>query len=259
MTPEIEAAMIEISAAAWPAFLLFLRVGAMMALFPGFGEQSVPARVKLAAAICFTLICFPALDLELVSPSALPERVLVASAEVLSGVILGLFVRLFVIALQTAGTIAAQSTTLSQIFGAGPGTEPQAVFGNVFLVAGLALATLAGLHVHLAKYIIGSYALFPIGVIGGGADVAAMGMATVAHVFALAFSIAAPFMIASLAYNVILGVINRAMPQLMVAFVGAPAITGAGLFLLFLTTPFLLEVWRTALLEFLSNPAGAAG
>ena len=43
--------------------------------------------------------------------------------------------------------------------------------------------------------------------------------------FALALSLAAPFVIASLLYNVALGVINKAMPQLMVAFVGAPAIT----------------------------------
>ena len=47
------------------------------------------------------------------------------------------------------------------------------------------------------------------------------------------------------------------MPQLMVAFVGAPAITAAGLILLFLTAPILLSVWIRALDLFLGNPFGA--
>ena len=71
---------------------------------------------------------------------------------------------------------------------------------------------------------------------------------------ALAFGLAMPFVIASLIYNLALGVINRAMPQLMVAFVGAPAITFAGLFLLFAGAPLILSVWSDALFAFMMNP-----
>ena len=55
-----------------------------------------------------------------------------------------------------------------------------------------------------------------------------------------------PFVIAALIYNVALGVINRAMPQLMVAFVGAPALTLGGLLLLYLSAPVMLSVWIDA-------------
>ncbi|MEJ2037160.1 MAG: flagellar biosynthetic protein FliR, partial [Maritimibacter sp.] len=51
-------------------------------------------------------------------------------------------------------------------------------------------------------------------------------------------------------------VINRAMPQLMVAFVGAPAITAGGLILMFLSTPILLNIWGQGLIMFLNNPFG---
>jgi flagellar biosynthetic protein FliR len=40
-----------------------------------------------------------------------------------------------------------------------------------------------------------------------------------------------------------LGFLNRAMPQLMVSFVGMPAITGAGLFLLVIATGSILLFW----------------
>jgi len=37
-------------------FVVFLRVGAAMAVLPAFGEQIVPARVRLGLAIAFTAI-----------------------------------------------------------------------------------------------------------------------------------------------------------------------------------------------------------
>jgi flagellar biosynthetic protein FliR len=46
------------------------------------------------------------------------------------------------------------------------------------------------------------------------------------------------------------------MPQLMVAFVGAPLITFGGIFLLFISTPFLLSTWINALDAFLVMPFG---
>ena len=53
-----------------------------------------------------------------------------------------------------------------------------------------------------------------------------------------------------------MGVINRAMPQLMVALVGAPAITGASAVLLFLAAPLILTVWKTTMVAVLADPIG---
>ena len=46
-------------AAVWSAFVVFLRVGAMMALVPAFGETVVPVRVRLALGIAFAAITWP--------------------------------------------------------------------------------------------------------------------------------------------------------------------------------------------------------
>lgn len=236
-------------------FVVFLRVGAAMALLPAFGERSVPVRVRLGLAIAFTLI---------VAPVVTPEVLAVIEAgsahffftETLTGLALGAVVRFFILALQIAGTIAAQSTSLSQIFG-GANSDPQPAMGHVFLISGLALAVSTGLHVHVAEMLIMSYDVFPAGQLPHAGAFTDWGIARASNAFNLAFALAAPFVIASLIYNLALGVINRAMPQLMVAFVGAPAITAGGLVLLALTTPFLLTVWVGALNAFLSSPFGA--
>ncbi len=226
-----------------------------MSVFPAFGEQSVPMRVRLGLALAFTLI---------VAPAAVPFLVPVIESgsklylitETLAGLAIGIVVRFLVISLQIAGSIAAQSTSLSQLFGSAS-VEPAPAMGHLMVIAGLALAVSTGLHVRLAELLLLSYEILPAGQFPQPDSWVNWGVSRVSHGFGLAFALAAPFVIASLIYNIALGVINRAMPQLMVAFVGAPAITAGGLILLALTTPYLLSVWIDALNGFLSNPFGA--
>ncbi len=244
---------------AWSALLaaglaVFIRVGAMVTLLPAFGETVVPGRVKLALALAFTLIAAPALTDSLPVPDFRPAPLLLLiAAESVAGLALGAALRLFSIVLQTAGTIAAQATSLAQFFG-GAGVDPQPAMSQVLVMGGLALAVTLGLHVRLAELIILSYQLFPPGRFPDAADLGEWGLARSARAFSLAFTLAMPFVILSLVFYVALGAINKAMPQLMVAFVGAPAITFAGLALLLLTAPLILPVWHDALTSFIADP-----
>lgn len=238
------------------AFAVFLRVGAAMALFPAFGERSVPERVRLVLALAFTLVVAPAAEPQVgVALAAGTRPVAFLFTETLAGFAIGSVIRLFVHVLQIAGAMAAQSTSLAQLFG-GQNSDPQPAMGHVLLVGGLALAVMFGLHIRLAEVLILSYDIFPPGALPGAGLLSSWGLARVAEAFALAFTLAAPFVVAALVYNVALGVINRAMPQLMVAFVGAPAITAGGLILLVLTAPLALDLWTEALMRFLANPFG---
>jgi flagellar biosynthetic protein FliR len=236
----------------WHGFVVFLRVAAVTSLLPGFGAQTVSLRIKLILALAFTAITAPAIELPPLNygPSELTQLLLTES---LSGFLIGIGVRLFIMALQTAGAIAAQSTSLSQLLG-GAVAEPLAAIGYILTMGAIALAMIAGLHVKVASAIIFSYQVLPIGLWVTGSQVAQWGVNRIGETFQLAFLLSAPFMLVSLLYNLALGAINKAMPQLMVAFVGAPLITFGGLFLLLVSSPFLLTTWATALDLFLSDP-----
>lgn len=175
--------------------------------------------------------------------------------ETATGLLLGIGLRMFVLALQTAGSIAAQSTSLSQILG-GASAEPMPAIGHVLVFGGLALAALMGLHVRVAELLILSYGPLPQGVLPLAGDLSQWGIGQVAAGFSLAFELAVPFVILSMLYNLVLGIINRAMPQLMVAFVGAPVITFGGLTLLLLVSPMLLSLWWSAMDGYMLNPLG---
>lgn len=232
------------------AFAVFLRVGGLLAVLPAFGEQSVPVRVRLAIALAFTAVVLPAVADGLPDPRH-PAALFLSETAV--GLILGLGLRLLIMALMIAGTLAAQSSSVSQLFG-GAVPEPQPAFANLFVMGGLALAVMAGLHVRAAELLILSYQILPAGRPPVAGDVAQWGMGRIAHAFGLGFSLAAPFVLASLIYNVALGVINRAMPQMMVALVGAPALSLGALALLALTAPAILQAWTVALSAGLAHP-----
>jgi flagellar biosynthetic protein FliR len=238
---------------AWAAVLVFLRVGAMVALMPGFGEQALPQRIKLAVVVAFTLVIAPILA---DSPDVPPPTLTALLGEALAGLILGIGMRLFLLALQTAAVIVAQATTLSQLF-AGATPDPQPAIGNLFVIAGIALALAADLHLQAIGLVLMSYDILPAGGIPDAAAAADWSIGLVSRTFSLAFSLAAPFVIASMIYNLALGAINRAMPQLMVSMVGAPALTLGALALLAVATPVLMAVWLQAFESFLADPFGA--
>ena len=127
--------------------------------------------------------------------------------------------------------------------------------GHILMIGGIALACTMGLHVHLARMFISSYMLLPAGVFPVAAILSEWGVHHIASAFGLAFKLAAPFLMVSALYNLMLGVINRAMPQLMVAFVGAPLITFGGLALLFLTAGSILGVWWRLMEGFMIDPS----
>lgn len=247
----------ELRNAAALGFGVFIRVGAMMALVPAFGEQVVPLRVRLALTLAFTAITAPALAPVMPpAPTAPLPLLMLISAEAVAGLALGISLRLFTIALQTAGTIAAQATSLAQFFG-GAGVDPQPAMSQILVMAGLALAVSANLHVALAELIVLSYELFPPARFPDAASLGAWGLGQITRAFTLAFTLALPFVILSLLFYVALGAINKAMPQLMVAFVGAPAITWGGLAILLLTAPMMLPIWHDGLQSVLLDPTRA--
>lgn len=233
----------------WAAAAIFYRIGAAVSVLPGFGEASLSIRIKLLLGIALTLVIAPTLG----EPSRAEPSIWFIFSETAIGLMFGIGVRLFVHTLQTAGAIAANTTSLAQLFNQGQETQLP-IISHTLHWAGLALIFHTGVHLTFIGYLISSYAIFPLGTLPNAADTSAWGIKQISHSFALALQLALPFVAISMLYNLVLGVINRAMPQLMVALVGAPFITGASLVLLAVSSPFLLGIWLSALTNFLANP-----
>jgi len=235
------------------AFVVFLRVGAAVAVMPAFGERAVPMRVRLMLALGLTVIVAPAAADHFSILTNLPPLGLVFATETIAGLAIGAGIRLFIFALQMCGSMAAQATSLAQIFG-GNAADPLPAIGHIMVTSALALTTMMGLHVKVVVLFLLSYDFLPLGQFIDAGNLTPWGLSRIASAFSLSFTLAAPFVVAALIYNLALGVINKAMPQLMVAFVGAPAITLGGLVLLVLSLPIILATWSDRLDLFLAAP-----
>ena len=227
----------------------------MTFFLPGFGESYVSPRVKLVIAFGLAALVFPMVGPQIaVSPQNQREVFALVFGEVLAGLFWGAIIRMVIFCLQIAGSIISQATSLAQIFGGTANMDAQPAMGHILVISGLALICIVGLHETYLVYILNTYQITPTGTLVSGMDMANYSSHLVARTFSLAFQLAAAALTATLLYNIILGVINRAMPQLLVSFVGAPAITAGGLLILYLMAPTIMDVWLVFLADIIAIP-----
>ena len=221
-------------------------MGAAAFLAPGLGDATTPVRVRLFAAFALTLVAAPAARppaFELANASALAMMLL---TEASIGLLIGLTIRFALFALHIAGTIAAQAMQLSQLFGPGVSHEQESQISTLLMMAGVAIACSAGLHVELALAFAKTYAVAPFAAPLPASDAARHIVDHAAGAVSLGFSLSIPFLLLGFVYSLSLGAMNRAMPQLAVAFVGAPIAISAGAVLLGLCASLILARWSEA-------------
>ena len=94
--------------------LVFARIGAMVMLMPGIGENVVPPRIRLSFAVLMALLLAPLVSKSIVTvPSSVGAMSGAVLHEVLVGLMIGAVLKLFVSSLTTAGEIISLQTTLS--------------------------------------------------------------------------------------------------------------------------------------------------
>jgi flagellar biosynthesis protein FliR len=240
------------------AFMLtFARVGTLVMLMPGIGEQMIPTRVRLAIALLLTLVLFP-LTRTLLPSGGTPDSIIgVLIGEIAVGLVLGLAVRMVVGALQTAGNIVAQQLGLAFAMTVDPAMGgQQAAIGNFLTLLGITLIFAADLH-HLAIMAIrDSYTFLPPAGVPEVGDAAMLAIRAVGRGFALAVQIAAPFVAFGILFNLGLGVLSRLMPQLQVFFLAMPATILIGMLLLLVVLGVMMGVFLEDLGQFLRELGG---
>ncbi|MEM9232821.1 MAG: flagellar biosynthetic protein FliR, partial [Pseudomonadota bacterium] len=206
----------------------------------------VPMRVRLAVVLALTGALFP-----LVVPAqlgAVAEIGLVPLMlfEAIIGFALGFSFRVFIYALTIAGTIIAQNISLSQIFSPTLAAEPNTSVTMLLVMSGSALFVTMDWHTASVGLLYQSYELFPMGELPDSGAVASWATERTAGAIALAVGLALPFLLINFLYNLVLGLINQAMPQMMVTFIGVPGNVLAGLIILALAVSTMLAVWSDA-------------
>jgi flagellar biosynthetic protein FliR len=237
------------------AFMLtFARVGTLVMLMPGVGEQFIAPRARLGSALLLSLVLFP-LTRTLLPSGGPPAAVIgLLIGEIAVGLLIGLAVRMVVAALQTAGNVVAQQLGLSFAMTLDPAMGgQQAAIGDLLTLLGITLIFATDLH-HVAIIAIrDSYAVLPPTGVPGTGDAAALALSAMGRGFALAVQIAAPFIAFAVLFNLGLGVLSRLMPQLQVFFLAMPATILVGMLILLAIVGVMMQVFLDDLGAFLTG------
>lgn len=229
-------------------FLLFLRVGAVFFFLPILGSARVPIRIRLGLALACTAVIAPLVPLAPQATAARSVFFAACAGEVFGGLLIGFACRGIFWIIQLAGSMGSQSISLSQILG-NQVEQPTPAIGQILYVAAMALAAILDFHVLVVAALADSFQLLPLGAPISDQILESLSVNAVARLFYIAFGLAGPFLLVAVLYNLCIGVVNKAMPSLMVAFVGAPAITWLGIAVLFLAAPVMLATWKEHLVS----------
>lgn len=217
------------------AFMLaFARVGTMVMLLPGIGEQAMPPRIRLTIALVLCAVVLPAHQKAYtVDLTALAPIIVMLVQEIIVGAVLGLTARLAISALQITGSVVAQQLGLGFVTAVDPTQNEQGLLvGNFLTLLGVTLIFATDLHHLVIEALNDSYSIFQPGEMPLSGDVAKHITQVVAEAFRIGIQLAAPFLVFGLLFNLGLGVLARLMPQLQVFFIGLPLSILLGLLLL---------------------------
>lgn len=257
MEPFLTAIFQQSNEAVLVAMGIFARVGAAAFLIPGLGERGLSMRVRLGGALALTALLSPMIvPLVDQAPDMVPDLFFMLAAEAIAGLIIGFSFRMLVFVLQIAGMVAAQHLSVAQMFGAGVAPEPEPTIATMLALGGIALAMMAGLHVQVVAALVTLYDVMPFGRFPDAASVAEWAAGRMSETFAMGVSLAAPFVAIGFAYNIALGALNRAMPQLLVAIVGVPFLLWIGIVALYHVLPSIFDTWFDSMDAVFFDPLG---
>jgi flagellar biosynthetic protein FliR len=221
--------------------LVFVRISAAMMLLPGFGEPSVPVRMRILAGIALAATVAPAIDgMPLATPTAGGVGYAVV-AEAVVGALLGALCRTLVSSVLTAGQIISQSVGVTNIFTAGISMDQSPTIGAALYAGVIAIMFASGGHHSILRGLIDSYQLLPPGQFPNPAASARVMVSAGTRALRLAGQISLPFLVLALLFNASLAAANRALPAIPVFMVANPLLVALGLYLLAATIPGILD------------------
>jgi flagellar biosynthetic protein FliR len=235
---------------AWAfAFVLVLgRIGAALTLLPGLGEAAPPAMVRAGLAVGITVLLLPGImPLIPQMPADIPTVAGMIAAEVVTGMWLGWLARLLVLALPIAGQLIAFMLGVSNVLVTDPELSGQSsALEQLFSLAAPVAVLMSGLYAVPLAALAGSYHVIAPGTLLPAADGTALAVGAVGQCFALALELASPFVLATIVWHVVIGLIARLVPNVPVYFVALPGQILGGLALLAALGGALMATWLEA-------------
>ncbi|ANN78281.1 flagellar biosynthetic protein FliR [Bordetella flabilis] len=223
-----------ITAFLWP----FARLLALIGVAPVFGESSAPALAKIGLAAVLAVAIAPSLPPMPAVPPDSYQGLWILAQQIFIGIAMGFCMRLCFAAVQTAGDFIGLQMGLSLATIFDPTTQANTeVLARLFNILAMLVFLSVNGHLMMLALLMKTFTILPIGtpVLNpeGWAMVAQLG----SKIFSSGLLLALPLIAALLTIHLVMGILNRAAPQLSVFAVGFPITLLTGVVLLAVALP----------------------
>lgn len=236
----------------WAFLIVFARIGAILMIMPGTGDNFTPVQARLLFALAFSYILTPVLlDGLPAMPASSAAIVLVLAKEVFIGIFFGTIARILMSILDTAGMVISMQSSLAnaQIFNPQMASQGSLI-GAMLSLLGLVLLFALNLHHVLLTAAVNSYDVVPAATWSFPAGDFAAGLTDVfARSFMVAIQLAMPFFIIILMLYIAMGVLARLMPQLQIFIFAIPVQVMLALFVLVGSLHLIMTGWGQFFME----------
>jgi flagellar biosynthesis protein FliR len=222
--------------------LVFLRVGAFMAVLPFFSATNFPVQLRVALAALTALLLAPLLPPFPLAHLGFPALLVLLCKEVAVGLLLGFIARMIFYAADLAGSMISteMGLNLAPLFNPLSQNQTQAPGTILFLLASVVMLTLDLHHWILAGFQ-RTYTFLPIGGAHLSGALFARVVTQTGGVFFVALQIAAPLLAMSFVITVVFAVLSRAVPQMNVFIESYAFRTVGGLLVFGLTLQLMAQ------------------
>ncbi len=205
--------------------LVFARLGTAFSRFPAIGSNYILTRGRLVFALCVTFVMLPIIE------PALPQYSNKFSSnlgyliiEIMIGLIISIASSIYFQSLHFVGQIVSMQSGLGAAAFFDPAQKTQVtLFSNLMVLVTIAAIFATDTHYLFISAVADSYSKFPPGEFVLLSDLSKFVTYVINDSMILAFKLASPFIIISLAMLVGTGMLSRLMPNLQVFFVLTPA------------------------------------
>lgn len=234
----------EINTALGSGIMVFMRLVGMMRLAPALSKSEIPSMVRLSFAIICTVIL-----VGIIKPTAPPDGTpifLCMFLNFLFGALIGFVANCILSAVLAGGDMINTQMGLSSAMIMDPSTKSQvSVMANFFSVLALLIFLYSGGIYWLINAFIKSFQLYPMYIVDFHFEhyinVQYLSEIT-GNILFMGLHIAGPVLLATLAQDIILGIISKTAPQVNVfslSFLFKPVM---GAFILIVILPMLINV-----------------
>lgn len=234
---------------------IFARLGSAIILFPGIGESYVAPRFRLMLALSLSfLIMEPMLGRVPTPPNDISELFRLLGYEILIGLFFGTMLRIIMSTLESAGTVIALQTGLSNATILNPSLGLQSSLPSALLsITAVTLIFVTGFDDMLFRSLIAIYDIFPPGGTAIPGDMAQSVIQMVNRSFVLGVELTMPFLVMGLLMFMALGMLQKLMPQVQLFLVTLPVQIWGGLALFGITLTTIMALWLQYYNSFFNN------